>query len=153
MAQPANGSTSKSSHGPGDPDTEPPPSYHAELPSRGRAPAPPSYRPPLPPRSPKHLSPSPSPGPPARTWSTRDPRSHSTDSLTPRSPAASRRTLLLIYIHGFHGNETSFQAFPAHVHNLATGLLARSHVVHTKIYPRYQSRKAISFARDNFSNW
>ena len=87
-------------------------------------------------------------------WSTLDPRSSSTDSLTPRSPAgAARRKLLLIYIHGFHGSETSFQAFPAHVHNLLTELLAPSHVVHTKIYPRYQSRKAISIARDNFSHW
>ena len=65
----------------------------------------------------------------------------------------SRRKLLLIYIHGFMGNETSFRSFPAHVHNLLTLTLAKSHVVHTKIYPRYKSRKAIDYARDDFSNW
>ncbi|KAK5074373.1 hypothetical protein LTR64_006482 [Lithohypha guttulata] len=31
--------------------------------------------------------------------------------------------------------------------------LADSYVVHTKIYPRYQSRKNVAFARDAFSNW
>lgn len=51
------------------------------------------------------------------------------------------------------GNETSFKSFPAHVHNILTISLADTHVVHTKIYPRYQSRKNISFARDAFSNW
>lgn len=51
------------------------------------------------------------------------------------------------------GNETSFKSFPAHVHNILTMSLADSHVVYTKVYPRYQSRKNISFARDAFSNW
>lgn len=51
------------------------------------------------------------------------------------------------------GNETSFQSFPAHVHNLLTVKLDGSHVVHTKIYPKYKSRKAIEFARDAFSEW
>ena len=86
------------------------------------------------------------------SWAAQDPRATSTESLVPRE-RDERRTLLLIYIHGFMGNETSFQSFPAHVHNLATSLLADTHVVHTKIYPRYRSRKAIEFARDAFSNW
>lgn len=51
------------------------------------------------------------------------------------------------------GNETSFQSFPAHVHNLMTVKLEGSHVVHTKIYPKYKSRKAIEFARDAFGEW
>ena len=59
----------------------------------------------------------------------------------------------MVYIHGFMGNETSFQSFPAHVHNLVTVRLEESHVVHTKIYPKYKSRKAIEFARDAFSEW
>ena len=135
-------------------DEDLPPGYHAS-PSRGRSTQPPSYTPALSPRtSPQHLSPTPAAGiASTRTWSMRDPRDRSTDSLMPRNPTAERRTLLLIYIHGFHGDETSFRSFPAHVHNLATELLEQTHAVHTKIYPRYQSRKAIEFARDNFSNW
>lgn len=83
-----------------------------------------------------------------------DPRSSSTQSLRPTESAGpDRRTLLIVYIHGFMGTETSFKSFPAHVHNVLSISLADSHVVHTKIYPRYQSRKNISFARDAFSNW
>lgn len=51
------------------------------------------------------------------------------------------------------GNETSFQSFPAHVHNLLTVLMAETHVVHTKVYPRYRSKRKITFARDDFSRW
>ena len=51
------------------------------------------------------------------------------------------------------GNETSFQSFPAHVHNLVAVKLEGSYVLHTKIYPKYKSRKAIEFARDAFSEW
>ncbi|KAF2635748.1 hypothetical protein P280DRAFT_493551 [Massarina eburnea CBS 473.64] len=86
--------------------------------------------------------------------SSRDPRSSSTQSLVPESAdREGRRRLLLVYIHGFQGNETSFRSFPAHVHNLVTITLGDSHVVHTKIYPKYQSRYAIEKARDNFSAW
>ena len=85
----------------------------------------------------------------------RDPRSSSTDSLAPSdsNPQHDRRRLLLIYVHGFMGTELSFQSFPAHVHNLMTALAAETHVVHTKIYPTYRSKKNISFARDDFSRW
>ena len=87
-------------------------------------------------------------------WRSQDPRSSSTQSLRPvESARDGRRTLLLIYIHGFMGNEMSFQSFPAHVHNLLAILVAETHVLHTKIYPRYKSRKAIEFARDDFSDW
>lgn len=126
-------------------------------------------RPPLPPRV---LSASQSPGPPWQpppsyaeaaptyhsqplnaSWSSQDPRSSSSQSLVPVQSLEGKRTLLLIYIHGFLGTETSFQSFPAHVHNLVTVTLADTHVVHTKVYPRYKSKKAIGFARDDFSNW
>lgn len=84
-----------------------------------------------------------------------DPRTSSTQSLVPTrsNEQSGRRTLLLIFIHGFMGNETSFQSFPAHVHNLVASLVADTHVVHTKLYPRYRSRKNITFARDDFSRW
>jgi hypothetical protein len=87
-------------------------------------------------------------------WCSQDPRSSSTQSLRPSESAQDgRRTLLLIYIHGFMGSEMSFQSFPAHVHNLLNILVSETHVLHTKIYPRYKSRKAIEFARDDFSQW
>ncbi|KAI0552588.1 hypothetical protein F4679DRAFT_73060 [Xylaria curta] len=85
-----------------------------------------------------------------------DPRTSSTQSLTPSLPPyeeVERRKLLVIYIHGFMGNDTSFQSFPAHVHSYLKLALFDSHVVHSKIYPRYKTYKSIDVARDNFSKW
>ncbi|CAL8576309.1 hypothetical protein XPA_002197 [Xanthoria parietina] len=80
--------------------------------------------------------------------------------LPPRQPAAtasssddSRRKLLLIYVHGFTGNETSFQKFPADVHDLASKQLVDQYMVQSIVYPKYKSRKKMDFARDEFSSW
>ena len=131
--------------------------------SQGAAP------PPLPPRNGPSIGLSDDAGPPpyseiaptfhsqplSHSWSSQDPRSSSMQSLVPHTSTEVNgiRTLLLVYIHGFMGNETSFQSFPAHVHNLVTVKLNETHVVHTKIYPKYKSRKDIRFARDDFSEW
>nr|OQO24441.1 hypothetical protein B0A51_10160 [Rachicladosporium sp. CCFEE 5018] len=118
--------------------------------------------PPLPPRQPTQDAPpayDSIPDPPVamleRSWADQDPRRLSTDSLTPHesNKQGGSRKLLMIYIHGFMGNETSFRSFPAHVHNLLTVLLAETHVVHSKLYPRYRSKRNIRFARDDFSSW
>jgi len=90
-------------------------------------------------------------------WTSVDPRSSSTQSLAPSvkgdgSPET-RRTLLVIYIHGFMGNDSSFRSFPAHVHSYLKNALAETHVLHSKIYPRYKTYRAIEVARDNFSKW
>ncbi|WYZ38854.1 hypothetical protein EsH8_III_000768 [Colletotrichum jinshuiense] len=89
-------------------------------------------------------------------WRVADPRSSSSQSLAPSikdRAGVTRRTLLIIYIHGFYGNESSFRSFPAHVHNHLKEAIAETHVVHSKIYPRYKTYKAIDVARDNFSQW
>lgn len=83
---------------------------------------------------------------------------HSMSSLSlPRGPGPedTRRRLLLIYIHGFMGSEASFQDLPAHIHDLLTSLLSDSHVVYTRIYPRYKSwgEAGIQTAVDQFSAW
>ncbi|KAJ5112221.1 hypothetical protein N7532_000266 [Penicillium argentinense] len=67
--------------------------------------------------------------------------------------AENKRRLLLIYIHGFMGSEASFQDLPAHVHELLSGLLGESHVVYTRIYPRYKSHGEIQSAVEQFSAW
>lgn len=93
-------------------------------------------------------------------WLSTDPRSSSTQSLAPSVPDSSagsnldeRRTLLVVYLHGFYGNDQSFQSFPAHVHNFLRDALFDSHVIHTKIYPRYKTYRAIDIARDKLSAW
>lgn len=91
---------------------------------------------------------------PQHAWQTGDPRSSSTQSLTPSlHDDDGRRVLLIVYIHGFMGNNTSFRSFPAHVHSYLKLALGESHVIHSKIYPRYKTYKAIEVARDNFSTW
>ncbi|GKT98586.1 hypothetical protein FLAG1_00638 [Fusarium langsethiae] len=152
-----------------DPSFSPPPPAYSEMP-------------PLPPRKPvnssvpatcqsPHSLPS-SSGPymprPSSTsapgqWLGPDPRSSSTQSLlpdtsldnlsTPHGDFLGRRKLLIIYIHGFLGNDQSFRSFPAHVHALLANLLADSHVIHSKIYPRYKTYRSVDVARDNFSEW
>ncbi|KAL8772951.1 MAG: hypothetical protein Q9209_001971 [Squamulea sp. 1 TL-2023] len=69
------------------------------------------------------------------------------------SSDGSRRKLLLIYVHGFTGNETSFQRFPADVHDLISKELVDVYMVQSIVYPKYKSRKKIDFARDEFSSW
>lgn len=92
-------------------------------------------------------------------WRSRDdPRTSSTQSLAPSldeagAGAGARRTLLVVYVHGFMGNDSSFRSFPAHVHGFLRAALAETHVVHSKIYPRYKTYKAIEVARDNFGDW
>ena len=71
----------------------------------------------------------------------------------PNFTASGKRRLLLIYVHGFNGSEASFLGFPAHIHSLLTDVLAESHEVYTRIYPRYKSRGDMKVARDQFSSW
>ncbi|CAG8908640.1 unnamed protein product [Penicillium egyptiacum] len=81
--------------------------------------------------------------------------SHSTLSL-PRPGGyhtTEKRRLLLIYIHGFMGSEASFLDLPLHVHDLLTGSLTESHVVYTRMYPRYKSQGEMQTAVDQFSVW
>ncbi|KAL7272263.1 hypothetical protein RUND412_004939 [Rhizina undulata] len=95
-----------------------------------------------------------------------DPRTSSQASLPPAQAIADpssvhrKRTLMLIYIHGFMGDETSFQSFPVHVHNLLTVTLGsedendtEGYLVHTKVYPKFKTRHNISVATEKFSVW
>ena len=83
-----------------------------------------------------------------------DPRTSSSQSLrSATSGTDERRTLLIVYIHGFYGNDQSFRSFPYHVHSHLKSSLADSHVLHSKIYPRYKTYRSIELARDNFSQW
>lgn len=79
---------------------------------------------------------------------------HSASHLSlPHFTESGKRRLLLIYVHGFNGSEASFLGFPAHIHSLLTDVLAESHEVYTRIYPRYKSRGDMKVARDQFSSW
>ncbi|PYH90722.1 hypothetical protein BO71DRAFT_401961 [Aspergillus ellipticus CBS 707.79] len=64
-----------------------------------------------------------------------------------------KRRLLLVYVHGFKGSDTTFQHFPAHVHDVLTGLLGESHLVYSRVYPQYETRGDMQTAVDHFSTW
>ncbi|KAJ5546538.1 hypothetical protein N7494_004123 [Penicillium frequentans] len=66
---------------------------------------------------------------------------------------ATRRRLLLIYIHGFNGSESTFSDMPVHVHSALAALLSESHVVYTRIYPRFKTRGEYQLAVKRFSGW
>ncbi|KAJ5551954.1 hypothetical protein N7461_006652 [Penicillium sp. DV-2018c] len=69
------------------------------------------------------------------------------------SQATGKRRLLLIYIHGFMGSEASFHDLPLHVHDLLTDSLSESHIVYTRMYPRYKSQGEMQTAVNQFSTW
>lgn len=103
--------------------------------------------PPLPPRQQPPQPPQLPPRPPGPE------NFHSDSNLSLPLPSGSKRRLLLIYVHGFNGSEASFQQFPAHVHSVLADVLAESHELYTRIYPRYKSRGDMNLARDQFSSW
>jgi len=148
-------------------DERPPPPPYTPFGEDAYAPAHPQAPPALPPRggaspaSSSSLSHGLSPaaaGPSVSSTFLHDPRSSSQASLRP-TRSRGRRTLLLVYIHGFMGNETSFQSFPAHLHNLLTVTLGDggneedAYLVHTKVYPKFETRHAIGVATLEFSKW
>lgn len=63
--------------------------------------------------------------------------------------------LHLIYIHGFQGNDTSFQSFPTHLQEqLAAAIPEHLNLkVQSSLYPTYKCIKPISNATKNFLEW
>ncbi|RDB17313.1 hypothetical protein Hypma_001663 [Hypsizygus marmoreus] len=61
----------------------------------------------------------------------------------------------LVYVHGFQGNDTTFQSFPTDLHQyLSTQISDRLGLtLRTSLYPTYRSVKPISFATKNFLEW
>ncbi|KAF8888854.1 hypothetical protein BD779DRAFT_434842 [Infundibulicybe gibba] len=61
----------------------------------------------------------------------------------------------LIYIHGFQGNDTTFQSFPTDLQQyLSTHVPPHLDVkIQSSLYPTYKSVKPISFATKNFLEW
>ncbi|RXW19669.1 hypothetical protein EST38_g6175 [Candolleomyces aberdarensis] len=61
----------------------------------------------------------------------------------------------LIYIHGFQGDDTSFQAFPLHLQEkLSSSVPPELNIrFQSSLYPTYKSVKPLSFATKNFLQW
>ncbi|KAJ7644969.1 hypothetical protein FB45DRAFT_301304 [Roridomyces roridus] len=59
----------------------------------------------------------------------------------------------LVYIHGFQGNDTSFQTFPTDLHEHLCVKIPAHLKLKSSLYPTYKSRKPIAQATDNFLSW
>ncbi|KAH8109003.1 hypothetical protein DFH11DRAFT_979510 [Phellopilus nigrolimitatus] len=66
---------------------------------------------------------------------------------------ASQTILRLVYIHGFRGDHTSFQAFPTDLHEYLRSRLPKKFALESCMYPTYKSRKPIVEATRNFLQW
>ncbi|KAJ2919703.1 hypothetical protein MD484_g667, partial [Candolleomyces efflorescens] len=73
----------------------------------------------------------------------------------PSSSGAMETLVHLIYIHGFQGNDTSFQAFPLHLQEkLSSSVSPELNIrFQSSLYPTYKSVKPLSFATKNFLQW
>ncbi|KAJ7835983.1 hypothetical protein B0H13DRAFT_2678258 [Mycena leptocephala] len=59
----------------------------------------------------------------------------------------------LVYIHGFQGNDTSFQTFPTDLQEHLSAIIPSYLNIKSSIYPTYKSRKHIALATQNFLAW
>ncbi|RPA81387.1 hypothetical protein BJ508DRAFT_414822 [Ascobolus immersus RN42] len=81
------------------------------------------------------------------------------DGTTPQpnspipSPGLNRRTLLLVYVHGFMGSNVSFQNFPQHLQHILSVKLQDVRDVQTKIYPTFKTKDKIDVAVEGISRW
>ncbi|KAF8663438.1 hypothetical protein AX16_001008 [Volvariella volvacea WC 439] len=62
------------------------------------------------------------------------------------------QTLVIVYVHGFKGNEESFYQFPAQLERDLRRAIPRISVI-SKIFPEYETRGDIQFAVQQFTNW
>lgn len=67
-------------------------------------------------------------------------------TIPPQNP----QTIHIVYVHGFRGDHTTFQAFPSDLHNY---LLPTLPGLQTWVYPTYKSAKPLSFAAKNLLTW
>ncbi|KII91625.1 hypothetical protein PLICRDRAFT_38433 [Plicaturopsis crispa FD-325 SS-3] len=65
----------------------------------------------------------------------------------------SQTLLHLVYIHGFQGNDTTFQSFPTDLQQYLADRIPPRLKVQSSLYPTYKSVKPISFATQNFIEW
>ncbi|CAO3665702.1 unnamed protein product [Rhizopus stolonifer] len=59
--------------------------------------------------------------------------------------------LLLIFVHGFRGSDTSFKEFPNRLQTILTNSTSAN--VEVDVYPSYKTAGELKIAVDNFSSW
>ncbi|CAK7272418.1 hypothetical protein SEPCBS119000_005115 [Sporothrix epigloea] len=63
------------------------------------------------------------------------------------------RILLLCFVHGFKGDDATFQTFPNDLKNAVAALVPDSVRVETVVYPRYETTGELAAASQKFLEW
>ncbi|KAK4962304.1 hypothetical protein LTR66_012715, partial [Elasticomyces elasticus] len=63
-----------------------------------------------------------------------------------------KKTLLLVFIHGFKGGENTFATFPEHIRVLLSHALPKLSVV-SLVYPRFETRGHLDECVGQFKEW
>jgi hypothetical protein len=63
-----------------------------------------------------------------------------------------RRSLLLVFIHGFKGSDTTFRGFPQDLQAVLSHSLSHLRVLHA-VYPSFETRGDLGLCVANFKEW
>jgi hypothetical protein len=63
-----------------------------------------------------------------------------------------KKTVLLVFIHGFKGGDDTFDRFPPHLQALLSHALPAFNIVQIR-YPRFETRGDLKEAVANFKDW
>jgi len=63
-----------------------------------------------------------------------------------------KKTLLLVFIHGFKGGDDTFSTFPSHLAQLLRHALPKVQVIHL-VYPKYETRGDLHECVGRFKEW
>ncbi|PSK42860.1 hypothetical protein B9Z65_6814 [Elsinoe australis] len=63
-----------------------------------------------------------------------------------------RKTLLLVFLHGFKGGDDTFEKFPEHLRVLIADILPKINVL-SVVYPRYETRGELNDCVARFKEW
>ncbi|KAG8631536.1 hypothetical protein KVT40_000676 [Elsinoe batatas] len=63
-----------------------------------------------------------------------------------------RKTLLLVFIHGFKGGDNTFEKFPEHLRVLVSDLLPKLNVL-SVVYPKFETRGELHDCVAKFKEW
>ena len=75
-----------------------------------------------------------------------------TDAPASGSSTNTKRVLLLCFIHGFKGNDDTFQHFPEDLKRTIASNLDDNHI-ESVVYPKYETKGELAQSTEAFLGW